>query len=274
LPTPKAVSTRVWAKDDSVLVYVPAGAFWMGSTEEDIDAILPACSACEREWYTDEQPQHQVTLDAFWIDRTEVTNAQYRRCVEDGACSEPITTGSSTRENYYGHADFDSYPVIFVDWEQASAYCTWAGKRLPTEAEWEKAARGTDRRIYPWGDVFDGNLLNFCDANCQFDWKAADWDDGYADTAPVGSYLDGASPYGVLDMAGNVWEWTSSLDSSYPYDARDGREDLEAHGRRVVRGGSWGDLQWFPRSADRDLIEPSSWYNVIGFRCARSGSEP
>jgi formylglycine-generating enzyme required for sulfatase activity len=247
-----------------VMVYVPAGAFWMGSKESDPDAN------------DDEKPQHEVILDAFWIDRTEVTNGQYRRCVDDGACSPPSSSSSSTRDSYYGTSEFDDYPVIFVDWEQADAYCTWAGKRLPTESGWEKAARGTDKRMYPWGDGFDGNLVNFCDVNCGFDRKNEDWDDGYADTAPVGNYPNGASPYGALDMAGNVWEWVADW---YGEDYYAGSPDRNPQGAdsgemRVLRGGSWSFDQEGVRAANRSSSEPSGLYGDVGFRCARSGSEP
>ena len=275
-PTPAALTAgSEWAwSDGSAMVYVPAGPFWMGSSDEEIDALVAEYPYHKRESFNNEQPQHQVTVDAFWIDRTEVTNAQYRVCVEDGTCSQPAEITSSTRDNYYGAPDFDDYPVIYVDWEQASTYCAWAGKRLPTEAEWEKAARGTDKRIYPWGDVFDGSLLSFCDAQCQEEWKTAEWDDGYADTAPVGSYLDGGSPYGVLDMAGNVWEWTGSLSKPYPYEVGDGRENLAASGSRATRGGSWYDNLVYVRTAVRYSIGASDVYSSLGFRCARSGSEP
>jgi len=169
------------------MVYVPAGEFIMGSDEGD----------------SDEQPVHTVYLDAFYIDKYEVTNAQYRRCVEAGAYSLPHSTDRYTDPNYA------EYPVVYVDWYQAEAYCRWAGKRLPTEAEWEKAARGTEGRIWPWGNAFDGSKVNSCDKNCPYDYNDASVDDGYADTAPVGSYPAGASPCGALDMAGNVWEWVA-----------------------------------------------------------------
>jgi serine/threonine-protein kinase len=229
------------------MLYVPAGAFWMGSDVNDPDAD------------DDEKTQHQVTLDAFWIDRTEVTNGQYRRCVGDGACRQPSSITSSTRDSYYGNPDFDDYPVLYVDWQQAGAYCAWAGKRLPTEAEWEKAARGTDKRTYPWGEGIDCNRANY--GLC------------VGETARVGNYPSGASAYGAQDMAGNVWEWTSSLYEPYPYDAQDGREDLEADGWRVVRGGSWYVIEGFVRAAFRGRNEPSLANNDVGFRCARSGSE-
>jgi formylglycine-generating enzyme required for sulfatase activity/ABC-type branched-subunit amino acid transport system substrate-binding protein len=262
-PTPGRIPAElgvgaVWQwSDGSAMVLVPAGDFWMGSSDPDTDPS---------EW-----PQHQVYLDAFWIDRTELTNAQYQRCVRDEGCTSPSETTSYTRESYYGDPEFDDYPVI-VNWEQANAYCAWAGKRLPTEAEWEKAARGTDRRIYPWGNTFDGTLTNFCDANCPFPQRNSDWDDGYADTAPVGSYEGGASPYDAWDMAGNMHEWTTSLDKAYPYDATDGREDPEAAGQRVARGGSLGSH--IVHSASRWSRSPTKSEIDLGFRCVRSASEP
>ena len=168
----------------------------MGSSDVDTEAD------------DEEKRQHRVVLlDAFWIDRTEVTKAQYQRCVEAGVCAAPSCSGT-------GKGD---HPVVCVSWRDASKYCAWAGRRLPTEAEWEKAARGTDGRKYPWGnqDVV-GNLLNFCDINCSNSWKEAAVNDGYAETAPVGTYLAGASPYGAWDMAGNVWEWVADwYDGTY-----------------------------------------------------------
>jgi len=259
-----------------VMVYVPAGTFWMGSTDKDIDAILAECSICQREWYTNEQPQHEIRLDAFWIDRAEVTNAQYRNCVDEGACSPPSSPSSWTRDSYHGASELDNYPVLYVDWAQANAYCTWAGVRLPTEAEWEKAAKGTDRRIYPWGSVFDGSLANFCDANCEFDWKNEDWDDGHADTAPVGNYPGGASPYGVLDMAGNAWEWVADWYGGdyYVNSPERNPQGPNSGSARVARGGSWNFNQGSARAARRLDLEPSSSLAYVGFRCALSGSEP
>ncbi|MGH2619751.1 MAG: formylglycine-generating enzyme family protein, partial [Anaerolineales bacterium] len=162
------------------MVFVPAGPFEMGSNSGD----------------NSERPVHTVTLDAFWIDRTEVTNAMYEMCVNAGACESPGRTESYSRSSYHGDSQFANYPVIFVSWYDAKASCEWAGRRLPTEAEWEKAARGKDGRTFPWGNASpDANLLNF------------DLDVG--DTTETGEYPAGASPYGALDMAGNVWEWVN-----------------------------------------------------------------
>jgi serine/threonine protein kinase/formylglycine-generating enzyme required for sulfatase activity len=230
------------------MVYVPAGEFIMGSDEGD----------------SHEQPVHTVYLDAFYIDKYEVTNAQYRKCVEAGACDAPSPT-------YYDDADYAQHPVVLVSWDDAHDYCRWAGKRLPTEAEWEKAARGKDRQVYPWGNTFDGSKLNFCDKNCSHSWKDASVDDGYTHTAPVGSYPAGASPYGALDMAGNVREWVADwYDQGYysqsPYRNPKGPESGQ---ERVVRGSSWITSEDTIRAAFRGHVT-NRGDDALGFRCARS----
>ncbi len=257
------------------MVSVPAGEFIMGSDDDDVDYALQLCNTyygdCARESFEDEQPQHTVYLDAFYIDKTEVTNAQYRKCVEAGACDPPAESGSCTRDAYYGDSAYDDYPVIYVSWHQAETYCAWAGARLPTEAEWEYAARGPEGRVFPWGNEFDGTRLNYCDANCEFDWADETVDDGYADTAPVGSYPTGASWCGALDMAGNVWEWVADwYDSGYYSQSPDRDPSGPDSGQsRVLRGGSWDNVALDVRSAYRFGSPPDFRSSSVGFRCAR-----
>lgn len=266
-PTPVLTigSTRTSEVDGMDQVYVPAGEFLMGSTDPEAQISEDNGRAYP------EIPQHTVYLDGYWIDKYEVTNSQFARCVDAGACEPPFVNNSYTYTHYYDNPEFADYPVIWVTWFQARAYCEWAGRRLPTEAEWEKAARGTDGQKYPWGEEpVTGERANFCDVNCTRDIANPLHDDGYPDTAPVGSYPAGASPYGAMDMSGNVWEWVSTLIKPYPYDANDGREDLEAPGERVWRGGPWSNGYWWMRSSVRyRSVNFYKWY-VLGIRCAAS----
>ena len=242
-PVLAAGSTMVSEIDGMTLVYVPAGEFTMGSP----DGV----------GYSDEQPQHPVFLDAYWIDQTEVTNAMYEKCVNSGACTEPASKSTSTRDSYYGNSQYDDYPVVYVDWKQAQAYCEWAGRELPTEAQWEKAARGTDGRTYPWGDRSpDTSMANF--------------NDHVGDTTEVGKYPEGASPYGALDMAGNVWEWVSDWYGSYPSGSVTDPQGPSTGDYRVLRGGSWDNSSSNIRSAIRIRINPTFTFNFSGFRCALS----
>ena len=242
LPTmaPIAVQTMVWEKDDAVMVYVPAGEFTMGSDKGD----------------SDERPVHTVYLDAFYIDRTEVTNARYRACVKAEACDAPSNT------TYYDNADYAQHPVVYVSWNDADAYCRWAGKRLPTEAEWEKAARGTDGRTYPWGEGID------CD-HAQYDGCAGK-------TVSVESNPKGASPYGALDMVGNVWEWLADWYNSDYYDQspRSNPRGPNSGEYRVLRGGSWNFQPNDVRGAERGMRHPDEPSPVAGFRCPGLPSTP
>ncbi len=278
-PLPQGGGLRVWEKDSSVMVYVPAGAFWMGSTSAEIEDAVAACVAaggsenpCRRS-HDAESPRHEIYLDAFWIDRTEVTNAQYRKCVEAGICEKPSICdwGAPT----YDDGSKADHPVVCVDWNDARTYCQWAVKRLPTEAEWEKAARGTDGLLYPWGDAFDGRLVNFCDINCQLERKNEDWDDGYTNTAPVGSYADGGSPYGAWDMAGNVWEWVSDWYSGSYYDVspQSNPPGPDTGTYKVARGGAWDGLWSYTRAATRRDHQPSDRGSIFGFRCCVAAGE-
>jgi eukaryotic-like serine/threonine-protein kinase len=266
-PGPTMGSIRVSETDKMVQVYVPAGDFIMGSDDKDAKKSLEGGRAYP------EIPVSTIYLDGYWIDKYEVTNGQYALCVDAGVCKPPYRKDSMTRPKYFGNPEFSNYPVIWVNWSMALAYCDWAGRKLPSEAEWEKAARGTDARRFPWGnDPLDGTRANFCDINCPLSVANPGYNDGYADTAPVGSYPAGASPYGALDMAGNVWEWTSTLVRPYPYNPNDGREILQTNpnvdGERVWRGGAWSNGYWWMHSALRYRSKDWYWYMVLGFRCS------
>lgn len=256
----KAGDTRTVSTDGMIQVFVPAGTFRMGGLDNNAQS--------------DEQPARTVTLDAFWLDKVEVTNGMYDLCVKAGACDAPSKIQSATRERYFGNPDFNNYPVIYVNWLNASKYCTWAGRRLPTEAEWEYAARGGDYRTYPWGDEAPSKEL----ANFNYLFK---------DTTQVGMFANSLSPFGALDMAGNVWEWTADFYSATYYSNNEnnnpgGPASAGVNGpRRSIRGGSFVDSEKDLRLANRgyalapnpDADPKSNSYAGetgpnIGFRCA------
>ncbi|MBI5296208.1 MAG: SUMF1/EgtB/PvdO family nonheme iron enzyme [Chloroflexi bacterium] len=223
------------------MILIPAGEFIMGSDKSN-----------------GEKPPHKVSLDSFYIDRYPVTNADYKYFVEVTKHKPP-----SHWDNGEIPQGKEMHPVVYVGWNDAMAYAQWIGKRLPTEAEWEKAASWDDlkkeKRVYPWGSGFDAGKCNSKES-------------GVGDTTPVGKYSpQGDSFYHVADMVGNVWEWVSSLYKPYPYVFKDGREDLIASGNRVLRGGSWDNLDLYVRSANRyGSLAPGNIYYFVGFRCARS----
>jgi serine/threonine protein kinase len=252
---PVEVSTEVPAteppvpsefKDEKnvIMVLIPGGEFTMGTDSAGDVGSTPA---------------HKVSVDAFYIDKYEVTNEAYDACVYAVECRRPLKTGSATRTTYFNNEVFAKHPVIYVDWKMAVAYCEWRGGRLPTEAEWEKAARGMeDERVYPWGDT-------------QVDCSFANVHGCTGDTVPVDQYGTGQSPYGVYGMSGNVWEWTSTLLESYPYDATDGREDPDERGERVARGGGWrafGGNGENSRVDTRLKLDPAYGGLYVGIRCA------
>ncbi len=259
------------------MVLVPAGEFTMGSTDAEIDYGLELCqqatdssSNCERSWFEDEAPTNLQSMDAFWIDLTEVTRTQYQACVNAGACEAPSSSDYSTEPNQ---------PINRVTWYQAQDYCQWRDARLPSEAEWEFAARGPDGLIFPWGNELTGDEANHCDANCgEQTWASGygyineDHNDGYAVTSPVGSYPQGVSWVGALDMSGNVWEWTSTVYMNYPYTESDGREDLNLNSPDdlVLRGGSFSNSTRYLRAATRNRDIPDNEFISYGFRCVRS----
>jgi len=237
---------KVREKDGMEMVYVPAGMSQMGDDDGS----------------KDEQPEQEIYLDASWIDKYEVTNGQYSICVQEGVCTKPGETKSFTREYYYGAEEFDNFPVAYVDWYQASEYCQWAGGSLPTEAQWEKAARGSDGRTYPWGEkepTCDLANFKFADKEC------------VGDTTSVGSYPKGVSLYGALDMAGNVWEWIADRYSgiAYAYMLQDNENPTgpDNGDYRVIRGGSYLNQKNSIRSFDRFYAHPVVSWNDIGFRC-------
>ncbi|MEW6202571.1 MAG: SUMF1/EgtB/PvdO family nonheme iron enzyme [bacterium] len=237
-------STNPW-------ITVPAGDFVMG------------CATADGSCYTNESPKHTVTLPQYKIQKYEVTNAQYKACVTASACTVPSNANSYNRTPYYGNATYDNYPVIYVDWNKASTYCAWIGGRLPTEAEWEKAARGAypAEPIYPWGDTTPTCTL------------AEFWNSCTGDTAEVGSHPTGASSYGVMDLAGNVWEWVNDwYDATYYTTGGPPWSDPQGAGSgtyRVLRGGTWFSDANLMRASVRIDYNPSYSDDLIGFRCAQ-----
>lgn len=253
-------------------VRVPGGRFLMGSTPAE---MVDAVRMCEREMYKSlcerlspafraEGMAHQVTLSAFFIDRTEVTVAAYRRCVGAGACAAPSFVPTDAR------FDRPELPITHVRWEDATAYCRWAGGRLPTEAEWELAARGTTSRTFPWGNVYNPRLCN----HGSLAHDDSDARDGFAGLAPVGSFPDGATPLGLLDMAGNVAEWVEDVfsldDQGFGYEsiAQVNPRGKATGAFHVVRGGSYEDAAPWVRAAARGLMTTLVRSSTVGFRCA------
>jgi formylglycine-generating enzyme required for sulfatase activity len=258
-PVPKMYSTLVREKDNMTMIYVPAGDFIMGLIQDEIDWLIDQewCSLCEQSMFETALSEHMVFLDDFWIDKSEVSNAQYALCVADDKCSQPFQLESHSRTQYYGVPQYDDYPVISVSWYQAQEYCRWAGGRLPTEAEWEKSARGTDGGYFPWGN---DNPTN----------EFANFDRSKGDTTRVGSYSLGISPYGVLDMAGNVWEWVYDWWGYYDTRPTTNPSGPASGSYRVLRGGAWDSNPFFLLTAFRNGQPPEYAGYFVGFRCAQS----
>ena len=242
------------------MVAVPAGEFTRGTDEVDEERFAEE-QGIAKPWFVDEGPAQKIYLPLFYIDRTEVTNARYAEFVRTGHPPPPYW------ENGMYKSKADSFPVVMVRWQEAQDYCRWRGGRLPTEAEWEKAARGTDGRHYPWGNDFDPRKANVGGAS--------------QDLAPAGAYPSGKSPYGALDMIGNVWEWTADWYQPYPgakYQSKDYGKQL-----KVIRGNSWSPIGHFPPEIQQELVKhhstttfrlfagPDSTISDVGFRCVQAG---
>lgn len=258
----KAGEERTSPGDGMVQIYIPGGKYQMGGFDGDAQK--------------DEKPTHAVALNPYWMDKVEVTNGMYQLCVQAGACQPPRQLKSASHASYFDNQDFADYPVIYVTWQNAANYCKWAGRRLPTEAEWELAARGSaDARRYPWGDQSPDNTL-------------ANYDYQTRDTSRVGSFPKGASPFGLLDMAGNVWEWVSDFYNPNYYNTTSDQNPTGPAGTdggpKSIRGGSWADNfkdlrvsnRGYAASPDLTADTKSESYmgeanERTGFRCAASG---
>jgi formylglycine-generating enzyme required for sulfatase activity len=247
-------------QDVADMVFIPAGLFVMGSNAGEVQAVLAVCPAtdprCNTTQFEDETPQRQVTLDAFYIDKSEVTVADFKTFVEaTGYQTTSEAKGDAVQYTWraFDAPDRQNHPVRWMTWHDARAYCQWAGKRLPTEAEWEKAARGTEGLIYPWGDVWDDTRVP------------------KGDTAPVDAFPDGASPYGVLGMAGGVWEWVRDwYDAAYyQYGPTFNPGGPEETRDKVLRGGAFNNAPWNHRAAHRHFGGAIGYAHDHGFRCAR-----
>ena len=243
---------RVSPIDGMPQVFIPAGKFRMGG--------MDARSA------PDERPAHYVTLHSYWMDQLEVTNAMYALCIQSGPCTPPQSFKSLRRTDYFNNPEFKDYPVVYVTWAQAKAYCQWTQRRLPSEAEWERAARGDDWRTFPWGEDKASGLL-------------ANYNMLVGDTSRVGTYPLGASPFGALDMAGNVAEWTNDIYSGNIYERLadavnpPGPESSNSL-QRVVRGGSLGDAEINIRVPKRSSVLGSDLRASVGSKAYRGEFSP
>jgi len=267
-------ATKINPKDGAEMVLIPAGEFLMGTSEEELAAWLKAHPDREREYYAHDMPQHKVDLDAYYMYTTEVTVAQYRKFCQATKRQMPPEPAWKWQ---------DTHPIVNVSWEDAKAYAAWAGVLLPTEAQWEKAARGGDRRVFPWGDAWPPpkGAGNFADQTMKASGGVPGltyidgYTDGYVYTSPVGAFA--ANPYGIHDLAGNVWEWCADwYDGEYYQPAPQRNPTGPATGdARVLRGGAWDST--YPvvcRAAVRYWLTPGLRGLLFGFRCVLRSPGP
>ena len=259
-PTPADLAVEFKDAKGVTMRLVPAGQFTMGMNVDDAFSVCQIMfTDCTREQFIDEDPSYILDLEDYYIDQYEVTNVNYKACVDAGGCQPPISmtsgVGNTTRPDYYENPRYDNYPVVHVSWDMAQTYCEWRGARLPTEVEWEKAARGTDARIFPWGSTM-------------VDSTFANYDLALGDTWMVGSYENGQSPYGIYDLAGNVDEWVADWYAAYPGQGSEASKNF-GETYRVVRGGNWDSNEVSISTVNRDWRNPSLDGPFTGFRCAK-----
>jgi formylglycine-generating enzyme required for sulfatase activity len=275
-------------KDQGVMIFIPAGEFIMGTQDEEIYYTLTLCETYNQDCaYVITSrlsvPTHNVKLSSYWIDQYEITNAQFASFLNDQgnqieggstwlSIKNPHSLIEQVNGSYQPKEGFADHPVIEVTWYGANAYCEWAGARLPTEAEWEYAARGPENLFFPWGNVFEITHVNFCDTNCEKFWKTEDYDTGYSDgfskTAPVGTYPKGKSWCGTMDMVGNVWEWVADWMGPYTVFPQENPTGPESGTIKVIKGGAWCNAPTVMRPSTRWNYAPlGSGFN-LGFRCA------
>jgi serine/threonine protein kinase len=241
----------------SGMILIPGGEYLMGSAAGNSSAK------------SDEKPQHSVSLRSFWMDEHEVTVSAYKDCVQADACKINEVRSEGVAGDYFSDAKYADYPVVDVTWQDASNYCAWRAARLPTEAEWELAAGGTSSQTYPWGNEPKA-VLNICDVNCNLPHKDTSLDDGYPFQAPVASFPQGASPYGLYDMSGNVWEWMADwyAENYYSQAPKENPQGAGSGSEKVVRGGGWDSRMINTRAAKRFHYRPEIYTGSLGFRCA------
>jgi len=243
------------------MVLIPEGEFLMGSTDAAAERITERFPKSQESWIQDERPAHRVHLKAFYIDRHEVSNREYKKFVDATGHRVPFAAEEWAEAYNWENGTYppgkDDHPVVLVSWDDAQAYAQWAGKRLPTEAEWEKAARGgLEDKLWPWGDEWDPQRVNT-------------WESGIRGTQPVESYRPNG--YDLYDMAGNVWEWCADwYDSGYYQASPEAEPQGPGSGiNRPVRGGSWSNMALTSRCAERKNMNPQATFNSIGFRCVK-----